>query len=92
MQVLELSTGDALTDLIHKSADVVVTSNRLKKPQSEVPLQAAATSAFNQLLGREPGTKELEALRATFGSTVTRSEAEDLIWSVCMLPDFQLIT
>jgi uncharacterized membrane protein len=92
MQVLELSTGDALTDLIHKSANVVVTSNRLKKPQSEVPLQAAAKSAFNQLLGREPGTKELEALRATFGSTVTQSEAEDLIWSVCMLPDFQLIT
>jgi hypothetical protein len=92
MQVLELSTGEGLTDLVHKAADVVMTSNKLQKPQVEVPLRMAATSAFSRLLGREPHTKELEVLRSTFGATINRAEAEDIIWSICILPEFQLIT
>jgi hypothetical protein len=92
MQVLELSTGEGLTDLVHKAAEVVMTSNKLQKPQVEVPLRTAATSAFSRLLGREPHTTELEVLRSTFGATINRAEAEDIIWSICILPEFQLIT
>lgn len=92
MQVLELSTGEGLADLVQKAADVIMTHNKLKKPQAEVPFQMAATSAFNRLLGRAPQNKELEVLRITFGDKVNRAEAEDLIWSICMLPEFQLVT
>lgn len=92
MQILELSTGEGLTDLIHKAAEVVMTNNRLKKPQTELPLQTAARSAFSGLLGRQPLAHELQILQSSFGPTVNRAEVEDLIWGLCMLPEFQLIT
>jgi hypothetical protein len=44
------------------------------------------------MLGRAPDATELKALQESFGTTIDQAETEDLIWSITMLPEFQLIT
>jgi uncharacterized membrane protein len=92
MQVLELSTGDGLTDLVSKGSAAILTRTKTGGQTTSTSLEPVAVMIFNRLLGRDPSQREIESLRSNFGPTINRAEVEDLIWSLCMLPEFQLVT
>jgi hypothetical protein len=93
MQALELSTGEGLANLIRKAATITISGGTTRKVQQHsTGTKAAASAVYGRMLGRTPSATELAALQQDFGATVDLVEAEDLIWSITMLPEFQLIT
>jgi hypothetical protein len=49
------------------------------------------TSLYEKALGRKPTDLELQLARELVGQPVQPAGVEDLLWSVAMLPEFQLI-
>jgi hypothetical protein len=49
------------------------------------------TSLYRKALGRTPSRQELELARNLVGEPVKKEGVEDLVWSLAMLPEFQLI-
>jgi hypothetical protein len=46
---------------------------------------------YLRALGRKPDPSEAAACRQLLGRSVHAAAVEDLLWSVVMLPEFQLI-
>jgi hypothetical protein len=46
---------------------------------------------YEKALGRKPTVKELQTSRALLGQPAQKAGVEDLMWSLAMLPEFQLI-
>jgi uncharacterized membrane protein len=91
MQALELSTGEGLAELVRKAATVALTSGTSRRiPQRTGNTKSVAVTIYSRMLGRNPNAAELDALQGYFGATVDAAETEDLIWSIAMLPEFQL--
>ena len=48
-------------------------------------------AVFQSALARDPTEQERITCRQLLGSPPTREGAEDLLWAIVMLPEFQLI-
>lgn len=83
LQALELTNGSALADFLKKSAE------RLLAHETD-PNRLIAT-LFLQGVGRDPLPAEVELGRALVGTPPAADGLQDLIWSMAMLPEFQLI-
>jgi hypothetical protein len=46
---------------------------------------------YEKALGRKPTGPELQLAREVVGQPIQPAGVEDLLWSVAMLPEFQLI-
>ena len=46
---------------------------------------------YNRALGRDPAPGEMDTARSAFDSPPSAQNAEDFLWAVFMLPEFQLI-
>ena len=46
---------------------------------------------YLEALNRPPTPKEATVLRSVVGETITAQGMEDLLWTVVMLPEFQII-
>jgi hypothetical protein len=55
------------------------------------PNRALFFGGFLQALARNPLPAERAASLEILGSTPSAQNIEDLLWTVCMLPEFQLI-
>jgi len=84
LQALELLNGQTLADRIHRGADALVTERH------ESPA-ALIDRVFLRALGRKPDAAEAAACRDLLGPSVQAAAVEDLLWSLVMLPEFQLI-
>lgn len=84
LQSLELVNGSTLAARLRRGAEQIVAA----KP---VSADAIVTGVFGRALGRAPTTREREACRSMLGAPVTSDAVEDLLWSVVMLPEFQLV-
>jgi hypothetical protein len=42
-------------------------------------------------LGRDPTADELELLTATMAAPIDSTQAADVLWSLVMLPEFQIV-
>jgi len=84
LQGLELTNGNTLNDLLGQAADRMLSAN-------SQPAGPLASAVFERALGRAPTREELDLTVALLGNPVRREGLQDLLWSVAMLPEFQLI-
>jgi hypothetical protein len=84
LQALELNNGSTLDELIRIGA---------KNWLSRIPTDrdALIQQLYRTALGRIATREELGTARELIGDTPTPEGAEDLLWTLMMLPEFQLI-
>lgn len=83
IQMLELTNGETLARVLAEGAKKILEQS----PQAP----AVIDRIFRQGLGR-PATREESSLSmALLGERPQASEVQDLLWSVAMLPEFQLV-
>lgn len=83
LQALDLSNGEILQSTLLKGVAP------LRKQQPELP--ALVQAVWRQTLCREPTTDELATALELLGDKPTDTDVADLLWTVVMLPEFQLI-
>lgn len=83
LQSLLLTNSALFHDKIHEAAKVWLATG-------QSPIDAAA-DLYEQALGRQPSKREKRILRKQLNSTNPEEFLEDVIWSIVLLPEFQLI-
>lgn len=84
LQALELTNGATLDDTLKRGA------RRWFEKTGRDP-EALARQVFLIALGRESVARELTAARDLIGAPASPEGVQDLLWTVFMLPEFQLI-
>ena len=84
LQALELTNGNTLAVLLKQASDQLLVN-------APVDSGAFVTTLYQQTLSRPPQPKELAAAAQLVGSPVQAEGVQDLLWSLAMLPEFQLI-
>jgi len=83
LQAMELTNGETLADVLHRGAERIV---KQKSNGREL-----IRSLYEQGVGREPTAAELDLAAQVVGEKTTPEGAEDFLWAMAMLPEFQLI-
>lgn len=84
LQALELTNGETLTKVLEGGAAKLIA----RKSSSANEL---INDLYRKALGRKPTGPELNLARELVGEPVKKEGVEDLVWSLAMLPEFQLI-
>jgi hypothetical protein len=84
LEAIDLANGSILSDAITKGAQ------RLLATKQASP-SALIAGLYQQALCRVPSTAELATAQSLIGQTPTQQTLEDLLWVVCMLPEFQIV-
>jgi mono/diheme cytochrome c family protein len=84
LQALEMTNGETLADVLKRAADNLLNDPAMAK-KSLIP------TLYERALGRKPTAPELELAQNIVGKPVQPAGVEDLLWSLTMLPEFQLI-
>ena len=84
LEAIDLSNGQALTSLLATGA------GRLKKRSWSSP-EELARWLYLSALSREPAPGELKVAAGMVGAEMSEQGIADLLWAVCMLPEFQTI-
>ena len=84
LQALELTNGTALDDQLQRGAD-----HWLREADSD-PNRLIA-SLYRTALGREPTSRELDLATDLLGAPPTKDGLADLLWTIIVLPEFQLV-
>ena len=84
LQALELTNGRELAELTQRGARNVL-AETASDQGSLIPL------LYARALGRAPNAEELKIARSIVGQPAQAAGVEDLIWTLAMLPEFQLI-
>lgn len=85
LEALELSNGQILADLVARGAANVLRHN------PDLSGEDLASWIYKRSLSRAPNRQELAAAKEISGTPATEEGLADLLWSVFMLPEFQLI-
>lgn len=85
LQALELTNGSELAELLKQSAEKILAADRAKSSD------ALVAGIYEQALGRKPTRKESQIASSLVGQPAQAGGVEDLLWSLAMLPEFQLI-
>ncbi|MBL9126554.1 MAG: DUF1553 domain-containing protein, partial [Verrucomicrobiales bacterium] len=83
LQMLELTNGKTLADILKRGAAKIAGESK--------DAEAAVRQVFLVGLGRRPTDRESSLATDLVGNPVRTEGIEDLLWSVAMLPEFQLI-
>ena len=84
LQALELTNGKTLDELLQRGAKKLLANHPGES-------RALVAKVFLKALGRPPTEKESALATDMLGSPARAEGVEDLLWSVAMLPEFQLI-
>jgi hypothetical protein len=84
LEAIDLANGQALADAIAAGA------GRLAAQHSSDP-EGLTNWLFGFALSRPPTADEMSLARELLGSAPTQQGIEDLLWSLFMLPEFQLV-
>jgi hypothetical protein len=85
LEALDLSAGAKLSELLAGAAA------RIAKDASSGAPRELVDWLYTAALGREPSPGETAASLEALGEKPTASSIEDLLWSVFVLPEFQLV-
>ena len=83
LQALELTNGQTLSQVLTQGAEKWTAT-------ASSPTQLVR-ALYRKALGRWPSATETQAANSLLGPSVTREGTEDLMWSLVMQPEFQLI-
>ncbi len=81
LEAIDLANGRILSEAIAKGAKQLLAN---AKGDFITPL-------YRHALSRDPSITELATAKEILGPTPTQQSLEDLLWAVCMLPEFQLV-
>ena len=84
LQALELTNGETLAKVLEGGAAKLLAR---KSPSSAKLIN----DLYRKALGRKPTAQELKLARELVGEPVNKEGVEDFVWSLAMLPEFQLI-
>jgi hypothetical protein len=84
LQALELTNGSTLASVLRQGAEKLAARNHSDARQ-------LAEVIFRRSLGRPPTVNEMALITPLLGEPVRFEGIEDLLWSVAMLPEFQMI-
>ena len=84
LEAIDLSNGQALTNLLAAGAA------KLKKRTWSSPDELVRW-LYLSALSREPAPAELKVAAGMVGAEISEQGVADLLWAVCMLPEFQTI-
>lgn len=84
LEAIDLSNGQILADTLDRGSKQLLARN-WQSPQEFVQW------LFRFALSREPTTEELTVLTEALGDTLTEQGIQDALWSVVMLPEFQMV-
>jgi hypothetical protein len=84
LQGLELTNGVTLADMLTRGAD------KLLEEEWATP-QALADTIYRRGIQRPPTADERQLAHDMLGDELTREGLQDLLWSVALHPEFQLI-
>ena len=84
LEAIDLSNGQILADTLQRGAKNLLARN-WKAPDEFIYW------LYQHTLSREPTPEELQALKIGLGPSLTEQGVEDTLWSVLMLPEFQLV-
>lgn len=84
LQALELMNGTTLDRKLKQGARRWLDSHGRDR-------DGMVSAMFVSALGREPSAAERQAALELLGGSVTEEGAQDLLWTLVMLPEFQLI-
>jgi Protein of unknown function (DUF1549)/Protein of unknown function (DUF1553)/Planctomycete cytochrome C/Glycosyl hydrolases family 2, sugar binding domain len=83
LQALEMTNGNTLDNILKSGAN-----QWFKNKGNDSHL---VSEIFQTAFGREPDNQELKTAFELIGSPVTAEGIQDLLWTISMLPEFQLI-
>lgn len=83
LEALEFTNGQTLDHLLHEGAERMV--SRALTPTEIV------SRTYAKALGRAPNAEELQVAIQLVGSPATIEGAQDFLWMIAMLPEFQFI-
>jgi len=83
LQALELSNGSTLSRTLRQGAERLVADTPAR--------EALLDRVYRRALGRAPTAAEAKLCDEILGPTVSTPGVEDLLWSIAMLPEFQLL-
>lgn len=81
LEALTLSNGDELTNMIQKGAEKYANDNDAHLGET----------LFLRMLSRQPTKDELPMVHAYLGENPGKDKIEDVLWSLLLLPEFQLV-
>jgi len=84
LQALELTNGETLAEVLKRGAQ-----NMLNAPS--IANGGLIPALYEKALGRKPTRQEWRLAREMVGQPAQAAGVEDLLWSMAMLPEFQLI-
>ena len=84
LEAIDLANGQTLATALTKGA------TRLAAKSWPSP-DALATHLYQHALSRDPTAGELTATREVLGTQPTPQSIEDLLWAICMMPEFQFV-
>jgi hypothetical protein len=84
LEAITLANGPTLAEMLHRGASSLSTHYQ-DSPQQLVQ------KLFLAALAREATSGELQLARRLLGKQTTQQNAEDLLWTVLMLPEFQIL-
>ena len=84
LQALELTNGGTLATLLRRSAENLLATKPVRGSE-------LATRLFTHALGRPPTSREGQLAGELIGEPATKEGVEDFLWSLILLPEFQLI-
>jgi hypothetical protein len=85
LQALDLTNGAALAELLDRGA------KNIRKQHPEWRSAELTTWLYRGALSREPTAEELAVARGIVGEPPDDERVADLLWTVFMLPEFQLV-
>jgi cytochrome c553 len=83
LQTLELLNGPTLASHLQRGAELLIASGKSSR--------AIVEAVFGRALGRTPTAAERTMATAALGARPDQAAIEDLLWSVVMLPEFQVV-
>ncbi len=84
LEALDLANGPALAGALANGATKLL-ARKWDSPD------ALATWLYTFAISRPPSQPEIEGARGFLGPTLNEAGVQDLLWAVCMLPEFQII-
>ncbi len=84
LEAIDLSNGQALADVLQRGSQKLLARN-FASPEEFVRW------LYRFALSREPSAQELTVLHEALGAKLTEQGVQDALWSVVMLPEFQLV-
>ena len=84
LEALDLANGPALAGALASGATKLL-ARKWDSPE------ALATWLYTFAVSRPPSQPELDGARELLGPALNEQGVQDLLWAVCMLPEFQII-